>query len=364
LPWFFSLNFLLGVCRRRHEKRPLAGSNIGDMKAVPRSWRLVAGLLVFCAAVGIAWFCWTPGLDVRDGRHDRGTNAIWMQHGWFGDDAWFERNHRVEKKASFRVRAQIKETADLMRTHRIAYVFPHLCPAQPDGAIAPSDAAQVEQFLDAFDGISVLPWVGGVYGDSVRLEDSVWRKKFVASCVELLVQHPRLAGIHLNVEPMPSGNPAYLALLDELHAAMPAGKKLSVAAYPPPTYWQPSPEVHWDEAFSREVAARVDQAVVMMYDTSLHSSRLYKQLMKNWTIEALAWYAPREVLLGLPAYEDAGVSYHDPKTENLANGLTGIHAGLGDNVPPDYAGVSIYCEWEMTAEKWQIFDERFQSHLR
>jgi hypothetical protein len=332
------------------------------MRVWPKSWRFAAVTLGLCAAAIITWFCWTPGLDVRDGRHDRRTNAIWMQHGWLGDDAWFERNNRMEKKDSFRSSEHLQQVADLMRAHHIAYVFPHLCPAQPDGSAAVSDVAQVERFLDAFRGVAVLPWVGGVYGDSVRLEDAFWREKFVASCADLLARHPRFAGIHLNVEPMPSGNPAYLALLDELRAALPAGKKLSVAAYPPPTYWQPTPEVHWEESFSREVAARVDQVAVMMYDTSLHTSRLYEKLTHDWTRETLTWYAPREVLLGVPAYEDAGVEYHDPKTENIAHALAGIHAGLGDNVPQDFAGVSIYCEWEMTPEKWQTFEERFLSH--
>lgn len=134
-----------------------------------------------------------------------------------------------------------------------------------------------------------------------------------------------------------------------------------MAAYPPPTRWQQVPDVHWDEAYSRAVAARVDQAVVMMYDTSLRTPKLYEQLMKEWTREVLAWYWPTQVLLGVPAYDDAA-GYHDPGTENLQHALAGIHAGLGISPATNYAGVSLYCEWQMNETKWRAYGERFESH--
>jgi hypothetical protein len=307
----------------------------------------------------LAWCLWTPGTDIRDGRHDRAANAIWLQHAWLADDAWLTRN--AKPLAAFRDPAAIAQTAALLKAHHIRFVYPHLCPAQPDAAIAPSDPAQIERFLDAFAGLDVLPWVGGVRGESARIADPAWRSRFAASCAALLRDHPRLAGIHLNIEPLPSGDPDFLTLLTELRSALPAGKTLSVAAYPPPTRWQPTMDVHWDESYSRAVAARADQAVIMMYDTGLHTGKLYEQLLKDWTREVLAWYAPTQVLLGLPAYEDPGVAYHDRATENLDHALRGIHAAL-DPIPANYAGVALYSEWTMTPDRWKTFEERFLLH--
>jgi hypothetical protein len=307
----------------------------------------------------LAWFLWNPGRDVHDGRHDRGTNAIWMQHGWLADDAWLARNGK--KPAAFRDRDVIAQTAEFLKAHHFRFVYPHLCPAQANGSIAPCDSVQVERFLDGFAGFQVLPWVGGVRGGSARVADPAWRAQFGVSCATVLREHPRLAGIHVNIEPLPSGDPDFLALLAELRQSLPAGKTLSVAAYPPPTRWQPVKEVHWDEHYARAVAGRVDQVVVMMYDTGLHSSKLYEQLMKDWTREILAWYAPTQVLLGVPAYDDPGVSYHDRATENLEHAFRGIHAGLGV-MPENYAGVSIYSEWEMGPEDWETLDGKFLRH--
>jgi hypothetical protein len=307
----------------------------------------------------LAWLLWTPGTEITDGRHDRGTNAIWMQHAWLANDPWLARNHK--NPANFRDPQALARVATLFKHEHLRFLYPHLCPAQPNGTIAPSDPAQVERFLDAFAEFQVLPWVGGVRHDSARITDPAWRQQFAASCAALLHDHPRLAGIHLNIEPLPSGDPDFLALLAELRAALPNGKILSVAAYPPPTYWQQSKDVHWDESYSRAVAARVDQVAVMMYDTSLHSSKLYEQLMKDWTRETLAWYAPTPVLLGLPAYDDAGVAYHDPATENLPTALRGIHAGL-HALPPNYAGISLYREWTLRPEDWNTLDGYFLKH--
>lgn len=314
-------------------------------------------LVCFVLLLPPAYWLWSPGLDLRDGRHDRLTNGIWMQHGWLGDNSWFKRNKK--NSVGFRDVGQLKNLAAQLKSKHIRDLYPHLCPCSSNGKIAPSDPEQVERFLNAFEGFRVMPWVGGVYGSDALITDPKWRKAFVQSCADLLVLHPRLSGIHINIEPMRSGNKEYLLLLDEMRNALPAGKLISVAAYPPPTGWQPVADVHWDENYSRQVAARVDQATIMMYDTSLRFSKLYEQLMADWTRSVLSWYASKEVLLGLPAYEDAGVGYHDPQTENLSNSLLGIHAGLNGPLPDAYRGVSLYCEWEMTPAKWLEFQEHF-----
>jgi hypothetical protein len=83
--------------------------------------------------------------------------------------------------------------------------------------------------------------------------------------------------------------------------------------------------------------------------------------MAEWTGEVLSWCEGRPVLLGVPAYDDAGTGYHHPEVENLTNALAGIHAGLMglDSLPPHYRGVAIYCDWEMDAAEWTLLEERF-----
>ena len=110
------------------------------------------------------------------------------------------------------------------------------------------------------------------------------------------------------------------------------------------------------------MAKRVDQIAVMMYDTSLPLQKVYQWQLASWTNEVLAWGKTREILLGLPAYEDPDVGYHDPKVENLWNALQGIHAGLSWQVdlPINYQGVALYSEWEMKEQDWDTMTKLFE----
>ncbi len=325
-------------------------------------WRTVAlgvGLLLLFLG---GYVIWSPGLDVRDGRHDRGRNGIWISHGWLGADQWFIRNHKTNEIALFRNPERIQALATRLRAHHITDVFPHLCPAEADGQVPAVDAVQVERFLDVLTGFRVMPWIGGPNGGNVRYLDAAWRAAFIHSIQELLAAHPRLAGVHLNVEPLISGDTNFLSFLDELHAGLKEGQLLSVAAYPPPTRWQPSEEVHWSERYFREVANRCDQIAVMMYDTGLRFPKVYQHLMGEWTTEVLAWSNGRPVLLGVPTYDDVGVDYHHPQVENLRNALLGIHRGLSRQpLPANYQGVAIYCDWETSEVEWLYFDQHFLS---
>lgn len=324
---------------------------------------LVIRIVVYAGLVlvPIVFLYWPRGEDVRDGRHDRGRNGIWLSHAWLGDDGWFERYGRLAERAAYRDPERVAELARSLRRHHVRDVFPHLCPATPGGRIMPVDPEATRVFLDAFEGSRVMPWIGGVLGKQVHPEQEKWRRQFVRSVVDLLTTYPRLAGVHLNIEPCPSGHAGFLQLLDELRAALPEGKLLSVAAYPPPTLWHPYPEVHWDRETYQQVSRRADQIAVMLYDTSLSFPMVYRSLVADWTQEALEWAPQSQVLLGVPAYDDAGVGYHDPEVENLPAALMGIHAGLDafEQLPDNYQGVVIYCGWEMDDSEWGELGELF-----
>ena len=323
-------------------------------------WRTILLLVAVFVVCGLVYLAWSPGTHVRDGRHDLRANGIWIQHGWLGDDFWFKQKKKDKKL--FRNDQRIQELANLFSSHGVKYVFPHVCPCKPSGRIAPVDPVQTERFLDHFGDFAVIPWVGGVLGVHCFPESAQWRTNFISSVVDLLQNHPRLAGVQLNIEPLPSGNADFLLLLDELRQAMPDEKILSVAAYPPPTRWHPVPEVHWDEPYFRQVAQRANQLAPMMYDTAIKLPKFYQHLMSNWTSEVLTWSGDTQVLLGVPVYDDAEVKYHSPQVENLENALKGIHAGLSkqDSLPKNYAGIAIYCEWEMDQQEWSYFKREFE----
>ena len=328
-------------------------------------WRTLVPLGALLPATGLAYLLWQPGLDVCDGSHDRGHNAIWLGHGWLGDDNWFHINGKVPEISSFRDSARIRALADRLRQQHITDVFPHLCPARADGQLPAVDTQQAERFLDAFQSFRVFPWIGGPNGQSVQLADAHWRTAFVTNVLALIAAHPRFAGVQINIEPVQSGDTNYLQLLDEIRSALPKQYLLSVAAYPPPTIWHRYSDLHWDETYFRAVARRSDQLAVMTYDAAQRLPKTYQNLMAGWTREILAWSETKPVLIGVPTYKDADVGYHHSGVENITNALLGIHRALSSGpLPPNYQGVAIYCEWQTTATDWQYFQEHFLSKGR
>ena len=320
------------------------------------AFRIIAALTVVLGGAALCYLVWQPGSETP--LPEFRNNAIWIGHGWLGDDAWFARNDR--DPAEFRNEEKISALFRKLADNRIKTVYPHLCPARPDGRIAAYDDPQLVRFLDLAEthGIKVIPWVGGVLGGSARPGDEAWRKNFIASAVEVLNKHPRLAGVQINIEPMQSVNADLLRLLDELRPVM-GGKILSVAAYPPPTKWHRCPDVHWHIGYMRLVADRCDQLAVMMYDTAIPLEKFYISLMIDWTrrLAGMKHMTDCELILGIPAYEDAGVGYHHPRVENIHSALRGISgADRSDRI----GGIAIYCEWEMDEAKWREWRRHFR----
>ncbi len=332
-----------------------------------RSRRFWGGLAALFLLLAFAHWRWQPGLTVTDGRDNLNRNALWIGHGWLGADSWFKSDEPAEK-ARFRDAQSIAQMAQLCRDNGIRDLYPHLTPTQADGAMSASDDAQIERFLDGTPRQRVFPWIGGRMGKHIVPSDAAKSARFVASVGALMRRHPRLAGVHLNVEPWKSDDAGMLKLLDELKAAIGPNKILSISGYPPQSEWYPL-RLAWSQNYYRQVAARVDQIAVMLYDSSLHDAKMYQWLSARWARTVLSWTrdSQSEILIGVPTYGAAGPKlgplYHDPRVENLPDALAGLHRALSEfgKLPDNYAGAAIYCEWETDADEWKVWREQFEA---
>ena len=106
--------------------------------------RIVTALAIILGVPALVYLLWQPGSSESLPQYR--NNAIWLGHGWMGDDGWFVRNKR--NKNDFRSVGKISALFKKLSDNKISTVYPHLCPAQINGKIAPYDSIQVERFLD------------------------------------------------------------------------------------------------------------------------------------------------------------------------------------------------------------------------
>jgi hypothetical protein len=288
----------------------------------------------------------TPPADVP-----RSDNGVWMRRHWIhgGDDD-----------------LEVTALAGRLDALGIKRIYPFLGPMdthgypgwRKNGTIQRYNPERASRFFNDMDEhaphVRVMPWTGGVLARDVRLTDRTQRRKFAKHTAKLA--DLGADGVHINIEPLPSGEPGYIDLLESVKEAMGPDKTLSIAAYPPKSSTHPFPDVHWSLEFTKEVCMAADELAFMGYDTGLRDPTAYVEMMATWTKDLLETLpSPErggcEVLIGVPAYEDSR-GYHRPRIENIATGLKGVKRGLGrlEKVPEHFRGVAIYASW-VTDEK-------------
>ncbi|MCB9764124.1 MAG: hypothetical protein H6739_30415 [Alphaproteobacteria bacterium] len=297
---------------------------------------------------------------------DRGQNAAWMRRQWIHGGPEVAGHEAALRQA----------LAENARALGITAVYPFLGPMDADGhpgwrgdrgVIQRYDPATAEAFFRDMERLApelaVIPWTGGNWRQDVVFGDTPRLAGFAAHAAAIT----RLGadGVQLNVEPLPSWTPGYLALLADVKAAIGPDKVLSVAAYPPPTPLHPFPDVHWELPFLAEVCRVADDLAVMGYDTGITLRWRYRGLMEDWTRALAETLPPPEAggctwRMGLPAYED-DEPWHHPDVETVDEAIRGVRAGLGPEPPSNFLGVAVYASWTTDADEWAAYEQLWRA---
>ena len=301
-------------------------------------------LMIILSVLGY-WF-WTPGEKALRVEGNFQENGLWLSHGWMGDDRWFIVNKRDPLKYDSMA---VEKLSITVKSLKIKYVFFHLCPASYQGKIPEISIEKLKLFRKAMPNIKIIAWIGGATETSAKINDTEWIETFCDSAIELL-KISEIDGVHLNLEPLKSGNVKFLTILRKISEKK-GGKLLSIAAYPPPTIWQRSDVVHWSLDYYKELSKYVDQFVPMLYDTSIGYEKIYTNLVRQWTKEIIVAIPNSSVLFGIPAYEDQGVGYHLPDVENVNSSVPGVIAGINQSNSNLKYGIAIYSEWTLDSKE-------------
>lgn len=287
---------------------------------------------------------------------DRGDNGVWLSRYWLYGE---------------RSPSEVAELAAVLRQLGIRRVYPFLGSVDAQGRpgwrdlqgqrhpYLPGDAQAFLRSLRAgYPEAVILPWTGGVLGRDIHFGDTAQSRGLIEHATRLMEMGAD--GVHLNIEPLPSGTMGLVDLLRELRHALGAKALLSVAAIAPgprqPWAGQPS---YWSLDYARAVCHEADEIVVMGYDTWLTDRAQYQRTVADWT-EDLALGLPAtggcQWLMGVPSHDDEG-RHHHPDVERLDVALRGVREGLMRTpVPESFRGVALYAGWTTDALEWANWD--------
>ncbi len=318
-----------------------------------KGWLILVGSLLVALPAGL--WGWVPP-EARDAACVMEQNAAWIGVEWVSEP--------VDE-------TRVADLAERAAEMHLWTLYPYVTYVRPDGTFNPT-YDHADAFVAAFrrhnEETKLLAWIGvplqndrilGIDG-WVDLADPEARCR-IADFAKVMVADAGFDGVHLNVETVQDGNPAYPHLLAEVRDALGPEPVLSVAA----SSWIPRavsrlPVVdgyRWSGPTYRAVAARVDQMATMTYDSAMVHPALYRLWMRQQVrgiTRALA-DADVELLIGLSVSRERSLT-HRPYAENLRGGLAGVCAGVARAARP-VDGVAIYAAWEADAADWQRWSD-------
>jgi hypothetical protein len=325
-----------------------------------RNWRrwLAAGVVLALATLSVRGCVWRPGAQHSGAYFNRGQNAAWVSVDWSKDA------HTPE---------EILALADGMDRHQVRTLFVYVSYLKSGGYFNPTYAHAAE-FVQAYKAARpdavVEAWIGIPLDKPtistpgyVRIDDPAVRTMIASFCRRLVIEMG-FDGVHLDPEPIPSGDEDTLLLLDEVRAAIGPGKLLSLAARETVPFWNDAPLPPawglWQASYYRCIAGRVDEIAAMTYDSTMLTSWLYEHWLRFQVvgITHAIQGMPVRLLFGVPTSEEETWTHH-PQAENMRSALRGIIAGLNDAdaVAESVTGVAIYPHWEMNATEWAEYDK-------
>ena len=295
-------------------------------------------------------------------------NAAWSRSIFFRGFDPTTKERLTDKK--------LAEFASRLERNGIRYTYIFSGPFQKDGhlpayAFSERTRASVEYLKKMHPKVKILPWIGGVEGKTVFLEDAAWVKNSLKDTAKLVGSIP-FDGVHVDLEyvlfPAPSTfvipekdyDAGWAQFHKKLRDALPC-TFVSTVVVSSSLETRPWKHKH-SVADIVEVSRVVDQLSFMFYETNLHELEAYRenirsqlQQIRNMKDE-LGKKAP-QYLFGIGTFKSEGSlkTYRDMRLENVP-GTLAILKELTREVSPlkrIIDGLAIYCEWLTDPEDWR-----------
>lgn len=247
-------------------------------------------------------------------------------------------------------------------------VFPYLFsgPFRLDGTLPPHPfdgpfRRRVEVIREKLPGASPLPWIGGVQGKQLRLDDPGWAAAAVAEIARLM-DALDVTGVHVDfedsllVQPHDPGYPRnFNRFFEELRAALPHAFVSAVIPSTAPAV------VSWKQRHSveevDELVTTVDQLAVMFYDTSLQDVSMFEESFAIQVDHLARWkvIAPQvQLLVGVGTFVNGPRlrAYRNLEVESIESHFRALDRATGRHPGQVVDGTAVFCEWTTSRSQW------------
>lgn len=268
----------------------------------------------------------------------------------------------------------IRAMVDRLRANRIGVLYAWVGQYQPDGTwYGAENFEQVSGFVQrmrfAYPEADLLGWVHMPGAGGTYQLDNAQTLAAVNALSGRIVDEFGFDGVVLNVDPVLSGDQAYLALLREARTGV--GTDGTLAAAVPPD-WTPRdavtplpplivPGTVWDDEYKQSVGLLVDDMIVMSYNTGLTRPEDYTLWVayqtQRFAAALAALDAGTRLYIGIPTYD--AEARHDPSVESIAAAAEGIRLGVerAESGGTLVRGAALYADWTTDDAEWSAFRE-------
>ena len=206
-----------------------------------------------------------------------------------------------------------------------------------------------------------LPWVGGIEGKQLRLEDPGW----VATAVDetaRLIDALEVKGVHVDFENLLLERPPDLTYPDHVNRFFRELRRRLPGAFISAVIPSTAPGVRsWKQPHSvtqvDELVGLVDQLIVLFYDTSIQDPGAFEAELAIQIDHFARWKAraPHTQLLvavGTFVNGPALRRFRDLEVESIEHHFVALVRAMAPHPAQVVDGSAVYCEWQTDASEW------------
>lgn len=303
------------------------------------------------------------------------SNAIWVESKYF-------RGVRPSTGDSLK-ESDLLELSSRMKKNNIKYAYIFAGPFNEDGTLPAFSSSQIAKesvsYLNSSNPeVTVLPWVGGIEGETVFLGDTLWVQTAISS-IHSMMDVLGLNAIHVDFEYVISGH-SYLdnkysgtsdittdeygvKFNDFFNYLRKSDASLFVSTVVVSTgrdckSWK---RKHSMSELSKLIAD-VNQISFLFFDTSISRQRVFNENCMSLVVdisELRAKNSSVEYLIAIGSFinHPSLRSFRDMSIENIDNSLMVIRTNALKltTMSPVVDGIAIYCDWQMDNREWVDF---------